>query len=132
MSWSEENKNGKEGKQRILYILSSGPDAPERVYIPFILALIAVATGLEPSIYFIVKGVGCLRKGVPEKVRLGSFPTLKEMIEEAASSGVKLFACSRSCKLMGLEPRDLIDGAVEVEGEALNELMNNADGVIYF
>ncbi|MEM2111777.1 MAG: DsrE/DsrF/DrsH-like family protein, partial [Candidatus Bathyarchaeia archaeon] len=93
-------------KKKIVYIQTSGVDAPERTYAPFILATTAVAMGIEASIYFVIKGVTVLKKGEAEKIKLGGFPTLKQVIDQAAIAGVKFEICEQSCNLLGLERGD--------------------------
>jgi len=38
-------------KERILYVLTSGPDTPERLYAPFILATAAKKMNIEATIF---------------------------------------------------------------------------------
>jgi len=60
-------------KENILYIQTSGVDAPERLYAPFILATTAAMMGIEATIYFVIKGVTVVKKGEAEKIRIGGF-----------------------------------------------------------
>jgi predicted peroxiredoxin len=39
-------------KKKILYVQTSGPGEPRKLYAPFILAQIAVDSNIEPTIYF--------------------------------------------------------------------------------
>ncbi|MGB7543988.1 MAG: DsrE/DsrF/DrsH-like family protein, partial [Methanothrix sp.] len=66
---------------KILYIQTSGLDTPERLYAPFILGTTARAMDVEASIFFIIKGITALKKGEAEKVKIGSFPSLKEVMD---------------------------------------------------
>jgi predicted peroxiredoxin len=49
-------------KKKILYAQTSGVDTPESTYAPFILAAIATAMGLEPTIYLVIKGITIVKK----------------------------------------------------------------------
>lgn len=121
-----------EQRKKILYVQTSGTDTPERLYAPLILAATATATGIEATIYFLIKGVTVLKKGEAEKIKIGDFPTLKEVLEQAIKSGVKIMACERSCQLLGI-PRDQIISEAKLVGAAtLNDLVLEADGVQYF
>ena len=43
-------------KKKILYVVTSGTESPERAYAPFILATTAVAMDIDATIYFLIKG----------------------------------------------------------------------------
>ena len=118
--------------KQILYVQTSGVDTPERLYAPFLLATTAVAMGMDATIYFLIKGVTVVKRGEAEKIRLGSFPTLKEVMDQAVRAGVKLEVCEQSCLLLGLE-RGAFEGAAKVVGAAtLNDRLLDADAVLSF
>lgn len=119
-------------QKKILYVQTSGVDTPERLYAPFILATTAKAMDLDASIYFLIKGVTVVKRGAAEKIKLGNFPTVKEVMDQAIKAGVKLYACTQSCDLIGMSKGDLVEG-VKVAGAAtVNDLVLEADGVLYF
>jgi hypothetical protein len=107
-------------------------DTPERTYAPFILATTAVAMGLDATVYFLIKGVTVVQRGEAEKVKLGSFPSLKEVMDQAVKAGVKLMVCDQSCQLLGLTPGNVVDYAKIVGAATLNDLVLDADAVLYF
>jgi predicted peroxiredoxin len=118
--------------KKILYVQTSGVDTPERLYAPFILASTAVAMGLDATIYFLIKGVTVVKQGEAEKIKLGSFPTLKEVMDQAVKAGVKLEVCEQSCMLLGLERGDFEDAAKVVGAATLNDRLLDAETVISF
>ncbi len=120
-------------KQTLLYVQTSGPDTPERLYSPFILAQTARAMGLNATVYFLGKGVMVVKKGEAEKVKVGSFPNLKQVMDDAAKSGVKLMICGQSCMLFGLDPKNAFVPEGQVVGAAtLNDVVLEADGTMWF
>ena len=119
-------------KKRILYVVTSGIDTPERTYAPFILAATAQAMDIDATIYFLIKGVTIVKKGEAEKIKLGNFPTLKEVMDKAIKTGVKLEVCEQSCKLLGLEKGDFIEEAKIVGAATLNDRLLDADAVLSF
>jgi len=119
-------------KKRILYVQTSGVDTPEKTYTPFILATTAVAMGIEATIYFVIKGVTVVKKGEAEKIKLGSFPTLKEVMDQAVKAGVKLLVCEQSCMLLGIPRGDFVNPAEIVGAATLNDLVLDADAVLCF
>ena len=84
-------------KKKILYVQTSGTDTPERLYAPFILGSTAVAMGIEATIYFVIKGITVVKSGEAEKIKIGGFPSLKEVMDQAVNAGVKLMVCEQSC-----------------------------------
>ncbi|MGM0688080.1 MAG: DsrE family protein [Bacillota bacterium] len=120
--------------KNILYVQTSGTDTPERLYSPFILAQTATAMGLEASIYFLGLGMKVLVKGEAEKVKIGEFPTLKEVMQQTAAQGVKLIACQQSMQLFGgeIKPEDLVEEVTIAGAATLNDLALDADAVLTF
>jgi len=119
-------------KKKILYVQTSGVDTPERTYSPFVLATTAAAMGLDAYIYFVIKGVTVVKKGEAEKIKLGSFPTLRQVMEQAIKAGVKLVVCEQSCMLLGIARGEFIPEAKIVGAATLNDMALDADAVLCF
>ncbi|MDQ1279990.1 MAG: uncharacterized protein QG670_1252 [Thermoproteota archaeon] len=120
------------GKKKILYIQTSGVDTPERLYAPFILGTTASMMGVEATIYFLIKGCTVLKKGEAEKIKIGSFPCLKDVMDQASKAGVKFFACDQSTQLLGLSRGDYISTAKVGGAATLNDLALDADAILTF
>jgi len=119
-------------KKRILYVQSSGVDTPERTYAPFVLATTAAMMNIDATIYFLIKGVTVVKKGEAEKIKLSSFPSLKEVMDQATKAGVKLLVCEQSTQLLGLSRGDFIPEAKVVGAATLNDLVLDADAILCF
>ncbi|HUT54363.1 MAG TPA: DsrE family protein [bacterium] len=119
-------------KKKIVYVQTSGTDHPERLYAPFILGAAAKAMDIDAIIYFLIKGVTVVKKGEAEKVKLGSFPSLKEVMDQAIKAGVELMVCDQSTQLLGLSRGDFIAEARIVGAATLNDVALDADQVISF
>ena len=119
-------------KKKILYIQTSGVDTPERTYAPFILATTAAMMGIDATVYFVIKGVSVVKKGEAEKIKLGSFPSLKEVMDQAVKAGVKLVVCEQSCQLLGIPRGDFTPDAKIVGAATLNDLALDSDAVLCF
>lgn len=118
--------------RRIIYIQTSGVDTPERIYASFILARTAVTMGIDATIYFMMKGCTIIKRGEAEKIRLRGMPSLKEVMNKAVKSGVKLRICEQSCVLLGLKREDFIEPAKIVGAATLNDQILDADAVLCF
>ena len=119
-------------KERILYVVTSGVDTPERTYAPFILAATAVAMGIDATIYFLIKGITIVKQGEAEKIKLGDFPSLRQIIDQAVDAGVKLEVCEQSCNLLGLERGEFVQAAKIVGAATLNDRILEADATLSF
>jgi len=119
-------------KKKILYVQTSGVDTPERAYAPFILATTAAMMNVDATVYFVIKGITLVKKGEAEKIKIGSFPSLKEVMDQAVKAGVKLVVCEQSCGLMDIPRGDFTKEAQIVGAATLNDLALNADGVLCF
>lgn len=120
--------------KKILYVQTSGTDTPERLYAPLILASTARAMDIEATVYFLAKGVTAVMKGNAEKIKLGTFPSLKEVIDQAAAAGVRMLVCGQSCQMLGLKgaPEEFENPAKVVGAATLNDLVLEHDAVLSF
>ena len=116
--------------EKTLYVQTSGTDTPERLYAPFILATTAVAMGIDATIYFVIKGVTVVKAGEAEKIKIGDFPSLKEVMDQAVKAGVRLQVCEQSCQLLGIGRGDFVESAKIVGAATLNDLLLEADAVL--
>lgn len=119
-------------KKRLMYVQSSGVDTPERTYAPFVLATAAAMMNIDSTIYFLIKGVTVVKKGEAEKIKLGSFPSLKKVIDQAIRAGVELLVCEQSTQLLGLSRGDFLPEAKIVGAATLNDLALDADAILCF
>jgi len=119
-------------KKLLLYVQTSGINTPERLYSPFVLAQTAKAMGLDAKIYFLGMGLTVLRKGEAEKIRMGTFPLLKEVINQTIKAGVEILVCQQSQQLLNVPAEELVPEAKIVGAATLNGLVLEADGVMWF
>jgi predicted peroxiredoxin len=119
-------------KKKMLYVQTSGIDNPERAYAPFILATTAAMMNVDATVYFVIKGITLVKKGEAEKIKLGSFPSLKEVMNQAIKAGVRLAVCEQSCNLLGIPRGDFIQEASIVGAATLNDLALSADAILCF
>jgi len=121
-----------EKKKHILYVQTSGVDTPKRLYSPFVLGMTAKAMDIDATVYFLGMGVTVVKKGMAETVKEGSFPTVKEIMDQAIAAGVKLLVCEQSTQLLDIARGDFIPEAKIVGAATLNDLVLDADGTMWF
>ncbi len=120
------------GKKKILYVQTSGIDTPKRLYSPFVLGMTAKAMDIDATVYFLGLGVTVVKKGEAEKVKEGNFPTVKEIMDQAAAAGVEFLVCEQSTQLLNLDRGAFIDEAKVVGAATLNDLVLDADATMWF
>lgn len=120
--------------KKILYVQTSGTDTPQRLYSPFILAQTAVSMDMEPTLYFLGEGISVVVKGNAEKIKMGNFPSLKEVMDKTAEMGVRMLVCQQSMQVFGqnLKENDFVEYAKIVGAATLNDLVVDADGTMWF
>jgi hypothetical protein len=121
---------GMSEKKFILYVQTS--DAPERQYSPLVLAQTATAMELNAKVYYLGMGLKILLPGAAEAIQMGSFPTLKEMMDKAMKMGVEFYACEASKQMLGWDKVTLISGVKIVGAGTLNDLALDADAAMWF
>jgi hypothetical protein len=92
----------------------------------------AKAMDIDATVYFLGEGITVVKKGAAENIREGSFPTVKEIMDQAIASGVKIMVCEQSCQLLGIERGEFIKEAQIVGAATLNDLVLDADGTMWF
>jgi predicted peroxiredoxin len=117
-------------KSFILYVQTT--DNPDKQYSPLVLAQTAKAMDIDAKVYYLGTGLRILKPGEAEKIKLGDFPSVKEMIEKTLEAGVEILVCEASKRMLGWEKVDLIQGPKIVGAATLNDLVLEADGTMWF
>jgi predicted peroxiredoxin len=114
----------------ILYVQTS--DVPERQYSPLVLAQTGKAMDIDAKVYYLGQGLRILRPGEAEKIKLGRFPSVHEMIQKTLEMGIEIYVCEASKQMLGWEKVDLIPGVKIVGAGTLNDLTLDADATMWF
>ncbi|TFF88587.1 MAG: sulfur reduction protein DsrE [Promethearchaeota archaeon] len=117
-------------KKTILYVQTS--EDPARQYSPLVLAQTAKAMDIDATVYYLGMGLKILKPGEAEKIKLGDFPSVKDMIEKTIEAGVKILVCEASKRMLGWEKVELIPGLKIVGAATLNDLALEADATMWF
>ena len=114
----------------ILYVQTS--DTPERQYSPLVLAQTAKAMDITPKVYYLGLGLKILVPGEAEKIKLGEFPSVMEMIKKTLEMGIEVYACEGSKQMLGWEKVELVSGVKVVGAGTLNDLALEAGATMWF
>ncbi len=114
----------------ILYVQTT--DAPKKQYSPLVLAQTAKMMDIKPMIYYLGTGLKILMAGEAEKIKLGNFPSVAEMIKKTLDMGIEIYVCEASKQMLGLEKINLIPGVKIVGAGTLNDLALDAGATMWF
>jgi predicted peroxiredoxin len=120
-------------EDKVLIIMTSGPETPRRCATPFFFATLARAMDYDVTMFFTIDGILLLKQGVAEDVypKAGG-KSAAEFIQEALESGVKFTACTAATELHDLQVADLIDGVKMVGGAAMWQMAEDSKTVLTF
>jgi predicted peroxiredoxin len=118
---------------KVMIIMTSGPDTPRRCATPFFFASLGVAMEYDVTMFFTIDGTLLLKKGMAETIypKAGGKP-VSEFIQDALDAGVTFLACTASTELHDLQPSDLIDGVKMVGGASMWQLAEDCKTVLTF
>ena len=102
---------------RMLIMMTSGPESPHRLGTPFFQAMAACALDYEALIVTTMDGTLLLKKGVADSltVKEGAGKTVLDFIRDAKAGGAQIYVCPASLELHDITMDDLIpevDGAM--------------------
>ena len=87
---------------------------------------------VEAKVYYLGQGLRVLLPGMAEKIKLGTFPSVKEMIDKTLAMGIEIYVCEASKQMFGWEKVDLISGVKIVGAATLNDLVLESDKAMWF
>jgi uncharacterized protein len=117
-------------KDFILYVQTT--DQPERQYSPLVLAQTATMMDVDAIVYYLGMGLKILKPGAAEKIKLGSFPSVAEMLKKTMDMGITVYVCEASKQMLGWDKVELIPGVKIVGAGTLNDLALDASATMWF
>lgn len=118
---------------KVLIVMTSGPDTPRRCATPFFFASLGAAMEYEVTMFFTIDGTLLLKKGLAETIypKAGGKP-VSDFIRDALDAGVVFLACTASTELHDLKQSDLIDEVKMVGGATMWQLAEDCSTVLTF
>jgi predicted peroxiredoxin len=107
------------------YVISPthGPDDTDRATVAFVVANAAVASDKDTVVFLSIEGTRLSQKGVADKIHEEAFAPQKELMDNFAKAGGRMFVCSPCFKKRKLDENNLVAGAAVVGGAKLVEFM---------
>ena len=118
---------------KVMIIMTSGPDTPRRCATPFFFASLAAAMEYEVTMFFTIDGTLLLKKGMAETIfpKEGGKP-VSAFIQDALNAGVEFLACTASTELHDMQPSDLLEGVKMVGGASMWQIAEDCKTVLTF
>lgn len=117
---------------KLVIMVTHGPEEPERATIPFVLAAAAQASGVEALLGFQANGVYLLLKGIAERVTFPGFAPLKELLDAYRDGGGQLFACGPCLQARKITAEDYIEGVTVVNAATFVKEFVEAKNVVVY
>jgi len=120
-------------EDKVLIVMTSGPDTPRRCATPFFMATLAAAMDYDVTMFFTIDGTLLLKKGLADTIypKTGG-KSVGAFLNEALEAGVKIMYCSASIELHDLAPSDLIGEAKMMGGASLWQVAEDCKTVLSF
>jgi len=119
--------------KKILMIMTTGPEEPDKTYAPFFTAALMAAMEIDTTMFFMMHSPELLKKGAAEQIPLKKGGTLKHFVDMAIENGVHLLACAESMRdLCNLGVEDLIAEVKVAGAPTMADLALDADAVLSF
>ena len=118
--------------RKLVFMVTHGPEDPERATIPFVLAVAAQAANVDVVMGFQVEGTLLLKKGCAEEIAAPKFVPLKQLMDIYSSNGGKYLVCGPCVVSRGIETVDLVDGASVVNAPTFVEQFVTATNVLVY
>ena len=105
--------------------LGSAKDNADKATVAFVVANAALGSDKETLVFLSVEGVRLSQKGYADDIREEGFAPLKDLMDNFAKAGGKIFVCSPCFKKRKLDEHNLVAGAVIVGGAKLVEFLSD-------
>ncbi len=119
--------------EKLVFMVTHGPDHPEHATIPFVMAGAALASDVAVVLGFQANGVELVRRGVAETVAADGFPPLARLLDDVRELGAQLLVCGPCINSRGIvAPDDLVAGAeVVAAGRFVAEITSATNSLVY-
>jgi predicted peroxiredoxin len=103
--------------------LTYAKDNTDKATVAFVVANAAAGSDQETMVFLSIEGVRLSQRGYANDIHEEGFAPLRELMENFAKAGGKIFVCSPCFKKRGLDENKLVAGATIVGGAKLVEFL---------
>jgi uncharacterized protein involved in oxidation of intracellular sulfur len=121
-----------EKKEKIIFIVTAGPDDPQRMTFPFMLATAAQSVDVEAVVVFQGDSVLLAKKGVAEHIKASGLAKLKDLMDSYVQAGGTILLCGPCIKDRNLSEQDFIQGTrITAAAQLVNEILSANATLVY-
>lgn len=119
-------------KEKIVYVVTHGPDEPERVTLPFVHANAALAMEVEAVVVLMGPAVMLARKGCMNHIFAGGMPPLKKLLQDFLELGGRLLLCTPCIQYRQIDSSELIEEAKPIAAAVFTNEVLEANAVLNY
>jgi predicted peroxiredoxin len=112
--------------------LSCAKDNSDKATVGFVITNAALGSDKETMVFLSIEGVRLSQKGYADDIREEGFAPLKELMDNFAKAGGKIYVCSPCFKRRKLDENNLVAGAVIVGGAKLVEFLSDGSPCVSY
>ena len=112
--------------------LTAAIDNPDKATVAFVVANAALGSDKDTLVFLSIEAVRLSQPGYADDIREEGFAPLKDLMENFAKAGGKIYVCSPCFKKRKLNENSLVAGAVIVGGAKLVEFLSDGSPCISY
>ena len=112
--------------------LTCSKNDTDKATVAFVVANAAVASDKETIVFLSIEGVRLSQKGYADGIHEEGFAPLKELMDNFAKAGGRMYVCSPCFKKRKLDEAALVPGAAVVGGAKLVEFLGEGAPAISY
>lgn len=120
------------GTGKLCINLTWSSNDTDKATVAFVVANAAVASAQDTLVFLSIEGVRLSQKGFADTIHEEGFAPLKELMDNFAKAGGKVWVCSPCFKKRKLDEAALIEGATIVGGAKLVEFLSDGTPCISY
>jgi predicted peroxiredoxin len=118
--------------EKLVLMITHGPEDPERATIPFVMAVAALASDVDAVIGLQASGVELAIVGKADKVTAEAFPPLAKLMNDYKELGGQILVCGPCVKSRHIETTDLVDNSEVVAAARFIAEITSATNVLTY
>jgi len=119
--------------EKLVFMMTHGPDHPEHVTIPFVMAVAAIASDVEAVIGLQAGAVEIAVKGRADSIAAEGFPPLSKLMADYKELGGKILICGPCVKARQIDAAtQLVDNAEVVAAARFVVEVTSATNVLVY
>jgi predicted peroxiredoxin len=112
--------------------LTAAQDNTDKATVAFVVANAALGSDKDTLVFLSIEAVRLSQKGCADSIHEEGFAPLKDLMDNFAKAGGKIYVCSPCFKKRKLDENNLVAGAVIVGGAKLVEFLSDGSPCISY